>query len=91
MAKKANATKITSIKIQYPDGETKDLSLEDAEALHQQLDELFGSKTTVLPRPIVIEHDPYRYPRWPRLPVWRGDSIDVAMPPMNTKVWCCTN
>lgn len=84
MGKKAE---VKAIVIQYPDGETKELTIEDAKALHRQLDELFG---TVAPAsPIIIERD--YWPRWwpPYTPpiTWKsGTTIEV--PDYTPKVWC---
>lgn len=84
--------KVSSIVIRYADGTTKDLSLEDAKALHEQLEGLFGRKTEYIPSaPIYVERD--RYPWAPpyRYQVeWTSDQA----PGFNTSqplVFCCSS
>ena len=80
---------VAAIQIQYPDGEVKQLSIDDARELFKELEGLFGSKTTYLPStPVVIERD--RYP-------WSTFLYDQSLqpvvdepPPKTPKVWCCT-
>lgn len=50
--------KVSDIVIQYPDGESKQVSVADARELHKQLDELFGKKNVTMPTaPVIIERD----------------------------------
>lgn len=60
--------KLTKIVLETKDGKQVELSIEDAEELHEQLNTLFGEKTTYIPSmPIVIERDrwnPPYYPYW---------------------------
>ena len=72
---------ITAIKIQYPDGDVKHLSLEDARVLYKQLDELFGFR--VVREPVYIEET-----HWKER-IWRGKGIGNP-PPKLPEVWCCT-
>lgn len=81
--------KVAAIQIQYPDGEVKQISVEDARALFQQLEELFGSKTVVMPStPIVIEKD--RWPRWQPMWVHETPIVRDPMPHEAPQIWCCT-
>lgn len=81
--------KVAAIQIQYPDGEVKQISVEDAKALFQQLEELFGSKTVVMPStPIVIERD--RWPRWQPMWVHETPIVRDPLPHEAPQVWCCT-
>lgn len=40
---------VSGITIAFPDGSTKDMSIEHAKELHRQLGELFGSNAAALP------------------------------------------
>ena len=78
--------KVASIVIQYPDGETKELSLEDARALHEQLDDLFAKPLPWPTRPIIIERE-RTWPHW-----WQSPTCEPAqtpkMPYTKPQVWC---
>lgn len=82
----SKSVKVAAIQIQYPDGDVKQISIDDARALFNQLNELFGEKVTYIPsRPIVIERD-----RWRR---WWDDHwtvSDTPKPPrvQETTIWC---
>jgi hypothetical protein len=80
--------KVAAIQIQYPDGEVKQVSIEDAKELFKQLEELFGDKTVVVPStPVIIERD-----RWPRWQPMFTDSTPVVRDPSShesPQVWCC--
>jgi len=56
--------KVKSIQIAYPDGDSKELSIESAKALYAELGKLFEVKVvaTPAPTPIIIERE--RWPRW---------------------------
>lgn len=62
--------KVKSLIIQYPDGSSKVLSIEDAEALYDQLHELFGIEDgkpvfVPMPEPVIIrERTPWFEKRW---------------------------
>lgn len=58
----ADKVTVSAIQIEFPDGTTKPMSIEDARALHQQLNELFGVKVQQVVREVVVERD--RWPRW---------------------------
>lgn len=84
--------KVASIRVEYPDGDEKEMSIEDAKALHKQLSELFG-ETNVPTVPIIIERD--RWPRWYGSGTYLvdtgvGDSLSSGdSPPPQPQVWCC--
>lgn len=90
--------KVASITVQYPDGDTKDISIEDAKQLFKQLEELFGDKTAVVPSmPVFIERD--RWPRWydhtmtPQ-PFFNSPSPSPTTPTpfiRPLEVWCKSN
>lgn len=75
--------KVQAIQIAFTDGSTKNLSIEDARVLYQQLEELFGSQPVSIPTPIYIERD--RYPHWinPSQPYYVGTDKPY--------VYCCTS
>lgn len=81
---------ISSIQVQFPDGEIKQMSLDDAKALFEQLKDLFGSKTVVMPSPpVIVEKDRY----WPQprpLIQWEASKPEVRdpLPEEAPDVWC---
>ena len=79
--------KVSAIQIQYPDGESKQLTLEEARELYNQLEGLFGDKTTYVPSaPIIIERD-----RYPLVPRWTDHTLRSDSPLTNLpQIWCCT-
>ena len=84
---KKDKVKVAAIQIQYPDGEVKQVSIEDAKALFQQLEELFGEKTVVVPsQPVIIERD--RWPRWQTID-WGKPVMQDPLPHEELQVWCC--
>ena len=89
---KKDKVKVAAIQIQYPDGDVKQLSLDDAKELFEQLEGLFGSKTTYLPsQPLIIERE-----RYPWRPVWYSSTdvttqLKIDTPVETPKVWCCAD
>ena len=88
---KKDKVKVAAIQIQYPDGDVKQLSLDDAKELFEQLEGLFGSKTTYLPsQPVIIERE-----RYPWRPMWHSstgttEQLKIDTPVETPKVWCCS-
>lgn len=89
----SDKVKVASITIEYPGGELKPLSVDDARELYRQLHELFGTTSvTVLRTPFFIERK--RYPRWND--TWCGSSqsphtlsLPATIPPAEKpRVWC---
>ncbi len=80
--------KVAAIQIQYPDGDVKQVSVEDARDLYQQLDELFGDKTVYVPgQPVVVERD-----RYPFRPMWTSPPPSICETPVEkATVWMCTD
>lgn len=76
--------KVSAIQIQYPDGDVKQLTVEDARELYKQLDDLFGKVYVQPQQPIIIERR--EWPRWTSPPV----TID-APKPLAPQIWCCTD
>ena len=87
---KKDKVRVAAIQIQYPDGDEKQLSVEDARELFKQLEGLFGEKIQYIPgAPVIIERD-----RYPWRPLWtdRGTGTLRAgelPPPTQPLVWCC--
>ena len=83
--------KVAAIQIQYPDGEVKQVSVDDAKELYRQLHDLFGEKVVYQPSvPVIIERE--RWPRW--TPYWTDTTqpvIDITGPPERPTIWCCTD
>lgn len=79
---------VNAIVVSFPDGQSKQMTIEDARKLYEQLDALFGSREKETR--IVIERE-----HWPR---WWGttqtflhdDSSYKPMPIENPTVWCST-
>ena len=85
--------KVASIVVVFPGGERREMTLDEAKALHQQLAELFGITPTVVQIPTYIYRD-----RWPRIidagpqPVWYETPLTTATPlPSLPTVWCKTD
>jgi len=79
---------VNAIVLQYPDGDTKELSIDDAKALYRQLDELFGKSVEYVPtQPLVIERE--QWPHWMPL-IWCKDEgqFTPSSPPQQPQVWC---
>ena len=56
--------KLTKIALETKDGKSVELSIDEDKELHDQLHELFGSKTTYIPSaPIIVERDIWRQMR----------------------------
>ena len=75
-------SKVESIIVAFPNGERRELTIEEARALHSQLNELFGTKDV----PIYITS------RWPRIvenpqPIYWTSEQTPSGPP---EVWCKT-
>ena len=85
--------KVASIVVVFPGGERKEMTLDEAKALHQQLAELFGIAPAVVQIPTYIYRD-----RWPRIidtgptPMWYETQPTIATPlPALPNVWCKTD
>ena len=89
----AEKVKVASIVVVFPGGERREMTIDEAKALHLQLAELFGAK------PLVVEVPTYVYrDRWPRIieagpqPVWYETQPTTATPlPSLPTVWCKTD
>lgn len=82
--------KVAAIQIQCPDGDVKQVSIEDARELYKQLDELFGEACVPPMQPIVIERR--EWPRWKPLWVSGNEPIRTDSPaPQLPQVWCCAD
>jgi len=89
----AEKVKVVSIVVVFPGGERREMTIDEAKALHLQLAELFGAK------PLVVEVPTYVYrDRWPRIieagpqPVWYETPLTLAPPPSSLPtVWCKTD
>ena len=83
--------KVASITIEYPDGDIKELSVENARELYRQLNELFGVPAISLPPgPIIIERE--RWPRWREPFTVNSPHTQPATfspsPIENPRIWC---
>ncbi len=88
MSKTKNKVKVSSIQIQYPDGEVKQVSIDDAQELYKQLEKLFGEKTQYIPsKPIYIARDRWPYWREQFFTAGEGDTGNPSTP----KIWCCAD
>jgi hypothetical protein len=76
--------KVNGITVAFPDGSTKELSIEHAKELYSQLNELFGSKVVLPSYPVVIEREVW--PRWGQ-PMWVSEPSRTVEPP----VWCSSS
>ncbi len=79
--------KVASIVVVFPGGERREMTLDEAKALHAQLAELFGSKPAVISVPVYVQRD-----RWPRIidtpqPVWYETQPNTGRPGL-PQVWC---
>jgi hypothetical protein len=84
----SNQVKVKAIQIEYPDGSTKQLTIDDARELHRQLETLFGVRIETTPGPVIIERD--WWPRWRQ--VWSSDDVidtGTPLPLQSPQVWCC--
>lgn len=72
--------RVSAIQIEYADGESKQLSVEDARALYEQLHELFGENTVVVPSvPKIIDFERERQPEpWKRTPWYPAAPVWMA-------------
>lgn len=86
----AEKTEVKSIVIQYADGQTKELSVEDAKALHRQLDELFGEVPACAP--VVIERTrwPYWWPPYSTPVTWKSYTTTQRPLDCTPTVYCKT-
>lgn len=82
--------KLTKLELETKDGKKVELSLEEARELHEQLHELFGSKTTIIPgAPIIIERDRWWPPRPYYTSTWRTDNTTQIKSPNLTVSYYC--
>ncbi len=86
----AEKVKVASIIVVFPGGERREMTLDEAKALHAQLAELFGIKPLTIEIPTYIYRD-----RWPRIidtpqPVWYETQPNTGtQPPAGLpQVWC---
>ena len=78
--------RVASIAIQYPDGERKELTVDDAKELYSQLCELFGENHWVPNIPLVIERG--RWPRWEPV-MLHPPSTAAPVPELHKpQIWC---
>lgn len=86
----SDRVKVASIVVVFPGGERREMTLDEAKALHAQLAELFGIKPLTIEVPTYIYRD-----RWPRIidapqPVWYETQPNTGTQPPTglPQVWC---
>lgn len=82
--------KLTKLELETKNGTKIELSLDEARELHEQLHELFGKETTVIPSaPVIIERDRW-YPPSPYYPqVWcSADTAQLKGPNLTVSYFC---
>lgn len=87
----SDKVKVSSIVVVFPGGERREMTIEEAKALHAQLAELFGNKTVTIETPTYVYRD-----RWPRIidngptPLWYETQPTTGAPQRHglPTVWC---
>ncbi len=79
---------VNGITVAFPDGSIKELSIDHARELFNQLNDLFGSKVTIMQNyPVVIEREVW--PRWGQ-PTFIS-SPDTPTMPECPQIWCSSS